>query len=116
MRRDVIIPTATEQSVMTTPEKFLAKHQESIVAYLGCFDRVILKGYLPFGDDRHLNSFVDWHLNIPRKNFIPMVQTLSQQLVEHARKTAEAQGAEYRYFQGKVNKEKLIDHIARERG
>ena len=101
---------------MTTPEKFLAKHKDSIVACLACFDRVIFKGYLPFGDDRHLNSFVDWHLKIPRKNFIPMVQTLSQQLVEHARKTAEAQGAEYRYFQGKVNKEKLIDRIARERG
>jgi len=79
MRRDLIIPSATEQSVMTTPEKFLAKHKDSIVACLACFDRVIFKGYLPFGDDRHLNSFVDWHLKIPRKNFIPMVQTLSQQ-------------------------------------
>ena len=39
--------------------KFIAKFASLIVACLSCFDRVIFKGYLPFGDNQHLHRWVD---------------------------------------------------------
>jgi len=95
--------------------KFIEKFQASVVFCLSCFDRVIFKGYLPFGNDAHLNTFVDFGLKILRKDFIPLVQKMSQQLVEHAQKLAEEAGAPYYYRQGKLKKEAFIDKIAAER-
>lgn len=95
---------------------FETKFAGSIVAVLSCFDRVIFKGYLPFGGDGHLNSFVDGVLRIPRKDFIPKVQDMSQQLVEHAQETAKQAGAPYHYLQGHHSKERLVDQIVRQRG
>jgi hypothetical protein len=94
---------------------FLAKFAGSIVAVLSCYDRVILKGYLPFGGDEHLNAFVDGRLRIRRKDFLPEVQRMSQQLVAHAQQMAEESGVPYRYLQGKHDKKRLIDRIARDR-
>ena len=36
---------------MKFAKRFVEKFALSIVAILSCFDRVIFKGYLPFGDD-----------------------------------------------------------------
>ena len=93
---------------------FVNKFTNLIVASLGCFDRVILKGYLPFGDNNHLNSFVDYVLRIRRKDFIPMLEKHSQTLVEHAKALAEAAGRPYEYKQGKFRKETFIKNIIRE--
>ena len=100
---------------MKTVCSFLAEFAGSIVATLSCYDRLIFKGYLPFGGDEHLNAFVDGRLRIPRKDFLPQVQQSSQQLVEHARQMAHQVGAPYRYLQGKHDKKRLIDQIARDR-
>lgn len=94
---------------------FTEKFSGSIIAVLGCFDRLIFKGYLPFGGDEHLNRYVDQTLKIPRKDFLPQVQTMSQQLVDHAQRMAEEAGAPYQYLQGKHSKEQLVQKIARER-
>jgi len=94
---------------------FTEKFSGSIIAVLGCFDRLIFKGYLPFGGDEHLNRYVDQTLQIPRKDFLPQVQTMSQQLVDHAQRMAEEAGAPYHYLQGKHSKEQLVQKIARER-
>jgi hypothetical protein len=95
---------------------FVTKFDDSIIAVLSCFDRVILKGYLPFGGDGHLNSFVDGTLGIPRKDFLPGLERMSQQLVEHAQNMAREAGAPYHYVQGKHSKEQLVSQIARDRG
>jgi hypothetical protein len=100
---------------MDLPQTFLDKFSSSIVSVLGCYDRVIFKGHLPFGDDGHLNSFVDYGLKIPRKDFLPMLQGKSQELVEHATNTAKQANAPFRHFPGKPNKEKVVEQIARER-
>ena len=55
----------------------ITKFAMSIVATLSCFDRVIFKGYLPFGNDAQLNLFVDRILRIRRKDFIPLIQGYS---------------------------------------
>jgi hypothetical protein len=44
-----------------------------------------------------------------------MVERMSQELVEYARKTAQESGAPYRYCQGKQRKEKVVDAIPAER-
>lgn len=92
---------------------FLKKFTASIVATLCCFDRVIFKGYLPFGDDAHLNAYVDGVLHIRRKDFIPMLKEHSETLVGHAKALAERAGRPYEYCQGKFRKETFIQNIIR---
>jgi hypothetical protein len=98
---------------MQTCSKFIAKFTSSIVAVLGCFDRLLFKGYLPFGGDEHLNRWVDLK-NLRRKDFIPLVNKMSEQLVEHAKNVAQNAGRKYLYLQGRRRKETLIDNILRE--
>ncbi len=99
---------------MSTKSYFTQKFADSIVSVLGCFDRVIFKGYLPFGNDAHLNGFVDGVLRIRRKDFLPMVETLSQSLVDHAKATAAAAAVTYQYFEGRRRKEDLIRKMLNE--
>lgn len=99
---------------MRVATRFAAKFADSIVATLNCVDRMIFKGYLPFGGDQQLNQFVD-RLGIRRKDFLPQLEPLSERLVEQAKSAAEQAGAPYHYLQGQHSKEKLIDQTIRER-
>lgn len=92
---------------------FITKFTASIVAAVHCFDRVILKGHLSFGGDDYLNSFVDYGLQIRRKDFIPMLVKHSDTLVKHAKAIAEREGRPYEYRQGKFRKERFIQEIIR---
>ena len=99
---------------MNFAKRFVDTFAEIIVAVLSCFDRVIFKGYLPFGGDEHLNSWVDYVLKIRRKDFLPFLEQHSQPLVEHAQRMAERSGRPYEYRQGKFKKEKFIQQLIRE--
>lgn len=100
---------------MSTNLHFTQKFAGAIVATLGCHDRVIFKGHLPFGGDGHLNSWVDRVLNIRRKDFLPFVEKQSQTLVDHARDLARTSGAPYSYLQGPHRKEAIIRDQIRQR-
>ncbi len=95
---------------------FVKKFTHLIIGTLSCFDRVILKGHLPFGGDAHLNSFVDHVLRIRRKDFIPLLEKFSHRLVDHAKALAEAAGRPYEYQQGKFRKESFIQNLIRRDG
>src|SRR5438309_7238231 len=99
---------------MKTPSRFAAKFTRSIVAVLSCFDRVIFKGYLPITNGPALERFVDHVLKIRRCDFMAFAQKQSETLLEHARRLAQEAGAEYRYLQGKLRKDKLVDEILRQ--
>lgn len=99
---------------MAANSRFTQKFADSIVNVLDCFDRVIVKGYLPFGNDFHLNSFVDGKLRIRRKDFLPMVEPLSQSLVDHAKAMAAAANVPYQYFDHRRRKQDLIRKILKE--
>lgn len=99
---------------MQSARQFVAKFANSIVATLSCVDRLIFKGYLPFGGDQQLNRFVD-RIDIRRKDFVPLLEPMSERLVERAKSAAASAQAPYRYLQGRHSKEKLIDQILRER-
>jgi hypothetical protein len=98
-----------------TPNPFVVKFAASIIATLSCFDRVIFKGHLPFGDEAHLNRFVDGTLGLRRKDFLPFLEEKSEQLVAHAKGLAEQHGAPYRYLQGQHRKEDIVQQQIRER-
>jgi hypothetical protein len=100
---------------MPTNLRFAQKFADSIVATLECHDRVIFKGYLPFFRDDHLNGFVDGALKLRRKDFIPLVEFWSQELVDHAKQMAEEAGACYDYREQCPDKKKLVEKILRER-
>ena len=78
--------------------RFVKRFTSSIVAVLGCFDRVLFKGYLPIRCDSQLNGFVDHALKMKRKDFLPFVEAQSQQLVEHAQRLAEQARVPYERF------------------
>jgi hypothetical protein len=96
---------------MEFAKRFIARFSGVIVAMLSCFDRVIFKGYLPFGDDAHLNSYVDNVLKMRRKDFLPWLEQQSQKLVEHGQQMARQLGRPYEYRQGKFKKEKFIHKL-----
>src|SRR6266542_3560522 len=100
---------------MPTNLHFTQKFAESIVAVLGCHDRVIFKGHLPFGSDGHLNAWVDRVLKMRRKDFLPFVEKQSQTLVEFAQTLAQTSGAPYLYLQGFHRKEAIIHDQIRQR-
>lgn len=95
--------------------RFVQKFASLIIACLSCHDRMIFKGYLPFGGDGHLNDWVDHKLKIRRKDFVPQLKQFSEQLVQHSKQMAREAGAHWEYLQGKQKKEKLIDRLLRER-
>jgi hypothetical protein len=100
---------------VNTPNPFVAKFAASLIATLGCFDRVIFKGHLPFGNEAHLNRFVDRVLGMRRKDFLPFLEGKSDELVAHAKELAQGQGAPYLYLQGRHRKEELVQQTLRER-
>lgn len=93
---------------------FAEKFASSIVSVLGCHDRVIFKGYLPFGRDQHLNGWVDHCLKIRRKDFLPFVEKQSQALVDHAKAEAAKAGVAFQRLEGRPKKEKLVQKLLRE--
>jgi hypothetical protein len=94
--------------------RFVERFTSSIVSVLACHDRVIFHGHLPFGGDKHLNSFVDYGLKIKRKDFLPFVEPLSESLVEHARALAKNADAPYEHFETKPDKDKLIHDLLKQ--
>ena len=96
---------------MTFAKSFRQSFAEIIVAVLNCFDRVIFKGYLPFGGEEHLNGWVDGVLTMRRKDFLPFLQQHSQALVDHAQRQAGQAGRPYEYRQGKFKKEQFIQKL-----
>src|SRR5207237_1422285 len=96
------------------PTNFTEKFAASIVSVLGCHDRVIFKGYLPFGRDWHLNGWVDHSLKLRRMDFLPFVEKQSQVLVDHAKSEADKAGVPFQRLEGKPKKEKLVQDLLRQ--
>jgi hypothetical protein len=99
---------------MSFAKRFLAKFGTYMVAILSCFDRVIFKGYLPFGNDAHLNHYVDHVLKMKRKDFLPWLEQHSDRLVEHGKATAKQFGRPFEFRQGRFKKEKFIQDLIRQ--
>jgi hypothetical protein len=101
------------EDAMKVGTKFLEKFASLIVAVLSCFDRVIFKGYLPFGDDQHLNGWVDYVLKMRRSQFYDLLKEHSDTLVDYAKAFAAEAGRPYEHKQGKFRKERFIQELIR---
>ena len=93
---------------------FESKHAAQVAATLGCFDRVIFKGYLPFCHEHGLHYLVDHVLQMKRKDFLGFAEQQSNRLVEHAQQVAQHARVAYQYLQGEHDKEALARRAARE--
>ena len=100
---------------MSATNPFLVKFASSLIAVLGCQDRVIFKGYLPFADEAHRNRFVDPVLRSKRKDFLAFAEEKAERLVSNAKALATREGAPYVYLQGRHRKEDLVQEQIRER-
>jgi hypothetical protein len=100
---------------MSATNPFLVKFASSIIAVLGCHDRIIFKGHLPFSTEAHLNRFVDHSLRIKRKDFLAFAEQKAELLVSNAKAFASREGAPYVYLQGRHRKEELVQQQIRER-
>jgi hypothetical protein len=100
---------------MHATNPFVVKFASSIIAVLGCPDRVLFKGHLPFSHEAHLNRFVDYTLGMKRKDFLAFAEQQSALLVTHAKDVAAAHGAPYLYLQGRQRKDDLVREQVRQR-
>jgi hypothetical protein len=100
---------------MNNSNPFVVKFASSLIAVLGCQDRVIFKGHLPFSDEAHLNRFVDHTLRLKRKDFLDFAKEKADLLVAHAKNLAARHDAPYVYLQGRHRKEDLVQQQIRER-
>jgi hypothetical protein len=100
---------------MQAANSFFVKFAPSIIAVLGCHDRIIFKGHLPFSNEAHLNRFVDHSLRIKRKDFLAFAEEKAELLVSNAKAFATREGAPYVYLQGRHRKEELVQQQIRER-
>src|SRR3954447_20906611 len=100
---------------MQATNPFLVKFASSIIAVLGCQDRVIFKGHLPFSAEAHLNRFLDHSLRIKRKDFLAFAEEKAELLVTHAKDLAARHNAPYVYLQGRQRKEDLVSQQIRAR-
>ena len=91
---------------MKTVSSFSANFASLITWALSCFDRVLLKGYLPLNRLDQFEWFVDGILKVRRTEFLKSIAPRwSERLVEHAKRWAEKSGRRYEFHHGLVDKD-----------
>lgn len=72
-------------------QSFLQRHADKITGILSCFDRLIIKGYLPFSYPSGMEGFLRYH-GILIKDFPKLAKEQSALLKEHAHELAKQAG------------------------
>jgi hypothetical protein len=85
-------------------ESFIQKHEHKIQGSISCFDRLLYKGYLPFGFPAAMERFMNSQ-GLLLKEFKPFVKKQSDILVSHAKAIAEKSGRPYIYLPSRIRKE-----------
>jgi hypothetical protein len=96
---------------MSTDHPFVRKHPDKIAAVLGCFDRVIFRGYLPICHVRGLHGWLHQR-GVKYWNFKQFAPQLAERLLQHAKDTAAKAGRPYQYLAERVSKDELARQIA----
>lgn len=91
---------------MKTVSSFSVRFASLVAWVLSCFDRVLIKGYLPISRIDQFERFVDGILKVRRTEFLESIApSWSNRLVEHAKQWAEKTGRRYEYSTGRVDKD-----------
>lgn len=96
-------------------EAFLEKHQAKITGVLSCFDRLLIKGYLPFGYPEGMEAFLN-SKGLLLKDFKSFACEQSEKLKEHAQSLASKAGRPYIYLNSSIRKEERAREIASQDG
>jgi hypothetical protein len=87
--RMVVPPTFEKQE--NAVQSFVQRHADKITGILSCFDRLIIKGYLPFSYPLAMEGFLSYH-GILIKDFPELAKKQSALLKEHAHQLAKQAG------------------------
>jgi hypothetical protein len=85
-------------------QEFAKKYAENIEGILNCFDRIILKGYLPISWPEAMESFLRRE-KVLVKDFKRYVIKTSARVIEHAQAMAKAQQRPFYHIRGLLDKE-----------
>jgi hypothetical protein len=96
-------------------DSFVQPHAGQITGILSCFDRLILKGYLPFSYPLSMEGFLSRH-GILLKDFAKLAKEQSAQLKAHARQLAEQAGRPIVPASSKTRKEDYARKLAAQDG
>ena len=96
-------------------KEFLARYQDQITGTVSCFDRIIIKGYLPLGWEAAMERFLD-RQGILLKDFGSFARKQFERLKSHAQQMAAEARRPYVYLEGPERKDERARGIARARG
>ena len=96
---------------MAAMEAFVAKHAAKIRGTLGCFDRVLFRGYLPLMSGFAMAEFLR-SKRIERLTLKPFLLQQAERIKKHAGVMASQTGRPYQYLSEPVRKEDLARKIA----
>jgi hypothetical protein len=96
-------------------KKFLAAHRDKIKGVLSCFDRVLLRGYLPIQDGAAMAQYLN-HQNIRFRTLKDFLIDNAERVIEHARQMAEAEGRPFEYLPEKIRMEDSARALAAKDG
>ena len=96
-------------------DAFVAKHADKITGILSCFDRMIIKGYLPFSYPQSMEGFL-FQNHILIKEFPALAKEQSTLLKDNARKLAEQAGRPMIPVPYKIRKEDYARKLAEKDG
>jgi hypothetical protein len=108
-------PEENAMPAITLDHAFLRKHQDKISGVLSCFDRVILRGYLPLSYPRGLEGFLAQQ-QVLLKDFKKYAPVVAERVKEHVRTVVEQAGATFRHLPKKERMEEEARKVAKERG
>lgn len=91
---------------------FLDKHRDIITGTVSCFDRIIIKGYLPLGYEAAMERLMDRE-GILIKDFGSLARKQFERLKAHAQQLAAKSRCPYKYLEGPERKDELARGIAR---
>ena len=100
---------------MSAMQKFVEKHQKKITGTISIFDRIIFKGYLPFGYPEAMEQFL-YRNGLLIKDFKPFAKEQSETLKQSAMEYAKRHGRPYQYLNEKTRKEELAHQITERDG
>jgi len=96
-------------------QKFFEKHQQKITGTISIFDRIIFKGYLPFGYPDAMEKFL-YRNGLLIKDFKPFAKENSVIIKQSAMDYARRMGRPYQFLNEKTRKEELAHQIAEKDG
>jgi len=94
---------------------FVVKHPEQIAGVLSCFDRVILRGYLPLSYAKGLEGFL-YQQKVLLKDFKDYAPQVAERVKEHVKRLVEQAGAPYRHLPTKEPMEEQARQRAKDQG